>query len=52
MHGDSLNSILKNKEIKELIDSNVFSKIVLLSSGKIPGIVEKIYDTSKLGGVA
>ena len=52
MHGDSLNSILKNKEIKELIDSNVFSKIVLLSSGKIPGIVEKIYDTSKIGGVA
>ena len=44
MHGDSLNSILENPNIKELLDMNIFSKIILLSSGKIPGIVEKIYD--------
>lgn len=44
MHGDSLKSVLENTNVKELIDMNVFSKIILLSSGKIPGIVEKIYD--------
>lgn len=47
MHGDSLNSIMKNPNVKELLDMNVFRKIIVLSSGKIPGIVEKIYD----GGV-
>ena len=36
--------VLENTNVKELIDMNVFSKIILLSSGKIPGIVEKIYD--------
>lgn len=44
MHGDSLKSILENENIKELMDMKIFSKIILLSSGKIPGIVEKIYD--------
>lgn len=52
MHGDSIKSIVRNKEIKELLDLNIFSKIIILSNGKIPGIVEKIYDTEKLGGVA
>ncbi len=52
MHGDSIKSILKNENIKELLDLNIFSKIVILSSGKVPGIVEKIYDTETLGGVA
>lgn len=52
MHGDSIKSILKNENIKELLDLNIFSRIILLSSGKIPGIVEKVYDTQKLGGVA
>lgn len=44
MHGDSLKSIVENPNIKELLDMKIFSKIILLSSGKIPGIVEKIYD--------
>ena len=52
IHGDSLKSILKNENIKELLDLNIFSKIILLSNGKIPGIVEKVYDTQKLGVVA
>lgn len=52
MHGDSVKSILKNENIKELLDLNIFSKIVVLSNGKIPGIVEKVYDTESLGGVA
>lgn len=52
MHGNSIKSILKNTKIKELLELNVFSKIIILSSGKIPGIVEKIYDTHSLGGVA
>lgn len=50
MHGDSIKSILKNPNVKELLDLDIFSKIILLSSGKIPGIVEKIYDTKDLGG--
>lgn len=52
MHGDSITSIIKNKDIKELLDLNIFSKIIILSNGKTPGIVEKVYDTNKLGGVA
>ena len=52
MHGDSLSSILKNKNIRELLNLNIFSKIVILSNGKIPGIIEKIYDTESIGGVA
>ncbi len=50
MHGDSVSSISKNSNIKELLDENIFSKIILLSQGKIPGVVEKIYDTKNLGG--
>ena len=52
MHGDSITSIIKNKDIKELLDLNIFSKIIILSNGKTPGIIEKVYDTNKLGGVA
>ena len=52
MHGDSIKSILKNENIKELLNLNIFSKIILLSNGKIPGIIDKVYDTEKLGGVA
>lgn len=52
MHGDSITSIIKNKDIKELLDLNIFDKIIILSNGKIPGIIEKVYDTNKLGGVA
>ena len=52
MHGDSIKSIIKNENIRELLSLNIFSKIILLSSGKIPGIIEKVYDTEKLGGVA
>ncbi len=50
MHGDSIKSILKNPNVKELLDLDIFSKIIILSSGKVPGIVEKIYDTKDLGG--
>lgn len=53
MHGDSLQDINKNKDIKELLDMNTFSKIIILSNGKVPGIVEKIYDLETVaGGVA
>ena len=53
MHGDSLQDINKNKDIKELLDMNTFSKIIILSNGKVPGIVEKIYDLEAVaGGVA
>lgn len=51
IHGDSLNSINKNDDIKELLNLKIFSKIIILSNGKIPGIVEKIYDTDSIGGV-
>ena len=52
MHGDSLKSVMKNPEVKELLDLNIFSKIIILSNGKTPGIIEKIYDTKELGGAA
>lgn len=49
MHGDSLSKITKNPKIKELLDNYVFEKIILLSSGKKKGVVQKIYDL-KSGG--
>ena len=49
MHGDSIKNILKNPSVKELLDLDIFSKIIVLSSGKFPGIVEKIYDTNSIG---
>lgn len=48
MHGKGIDSIIKNVNMKELIDKKAFSKIIILSSGKIPGIVEKVYDGEKL----
>ena len=48
MHGKGIDSITKNENMKELIDKKAFSKIIILSSGKIPGIVEKVYDGEKL----
>ena len=48
MHGKGIESILKNSNMKELIDRKAFSKIIVLSSGKIPGIVEKVYDGEKI----
>lgn len=44
MHGDNLKSVTLNKEMRELLDMKIFSKIVILSRGKVPGIVEKILD--------
>lgn len=50
IHGDSLSSISKNGDINELLDLKIFSKIVILSNGKIPGVIEKIYDIETIGG--
>ena len=49
IHGDSIRTLLKNPNIKELLELNIFSKIILLSSGRTPGIIEKIYDTKDIG---
>lgn len=50
IHGDSLEDILKNKDIKELIDSGKFCNVIVLSNedGKI-GKVKEIY--SDLGKI-
>lgn len=52
MHGDSIKSVIKHKAVKELLDMNIFSKIIILSSGDVPGVIDKIYDTKTLGGAA
>lgn len=44
MHAGSIENLIKNPGIKELLDLGIFSKIILLSTGKMPGIVEKVYD--------
>ena len=49
MHGDTIKAILKNPNIKELLDLEIFSKVILLSSGIVPGIIEKIYDVKDIG---
>lgn len=49
MHGDTIKAILKNPNIKELLDLKIFSKVILLSSGRVPGIIEKIYDVKDIG---
>ena len=44
VHGDSIEDIRNRKELKNLLDEELFKKVILLSARKGPGTVEKIYD--------
>ena len=44
VHGDSIEDIENRKELKNLLDKELFKKIIILSSKKGPGTIEKIYD--------
>ena len=44
VHGDSMEDIRNRKELKSLLDEELFKKVILLSAKKGPGTVEKIYD--------
>ncbi|WP_455538135.1 stage III sporulation protein AA [Terrisporobacter sp.] len=44
VHGDSIDDIRNRKELRNLLDENLFKKVILLSARKGPGTVEKIYD--------
>lgn len=44
VHGDSIEDIKERKELSNLLDKELFKKVIILSSRKGPGTVEKIYD--------
>ena len=44
VHGDSIEDIRNRKELKNLLDEELFKMVILLSARKGPGTVEKIYD--------
>ncbi|UPA29548.1 stage III sporulation protein AA [Terrisporobacter glycolicus] len=44
VHGDSIEDIRNKKELNNLLDEELFKKVILLSSKRGPGTVEKIYD--------
>ncbi len=44
VHGDSIEDIKNRKELSSLLDKELFKKIIILSSKKGPGTIEKIYD--------
>lgn len=44
VHGDSIEDIKNRKELSNLLDKELFKKVIILSAKKGPGTVEKIYD--------
>ena len=44
VHGDSIEDIRNRKELRNLLDEELFKRVILLSARKGPGTVEKIYD--------
>ena len=44
VHGDSIEDIRNRKELKNLLDEELFKKVILLSAKRGPGTVENIYD--------
>ena len=44
VHGDSIEDIKNRKELSNLLDKDLFKKIIILSAKKGPGTIEKIYD--------
>ncbi|MGM9532043.1 stage III sporulation protein AA [Intestinibacter sp.] len=44
VHGDSIEDVKNRRELKNLLEGDLFKKVVILSSRKGPGTVEKIYD--------
>ena len=44
VHGDSIDDIRNRKELKNLLDDELFRKVILLSAKKGPGTIENIYD--------
>lgn len=44
VHGDSIEDIKNRKEMSNLLDQDLFKKVIILSAKKGPGTIEKIYD--------
>ena len=44
VHGDSIEDIRNRKELSQLIEKDLFKKVIILSAKKGPGTIEKIYD--------
>lgn len=44
VHGNSIEDIRNRKELKDLLDEQLFKKVIILSAKRGPGTIEKIYD--------
>ena len=47
VHGNSIDDIKNRKELKKLLEGELFKTIIILSAKRGPGTVEKIYDTEE-----
>ena len=48
VHASDYNDLLKRRQVKEILDTGAFSKIVLLKSSMTPGKIEGIYDAAEV----
>ncbi|RDY24854.1 stage III sporulation protein AA [Romboutsia maritimum] len=44
VHGDSIEDIKSRKELSNLLDKELFQKVILLSAKEGPGTIDKVYD--------
>jgi len=44
VHGDSIEDIRSRKGLSQLLEKDLFKKVIILSAKKGPGTIEKIYD--------
>ncbi len=48
VHASDYNDLLKRTQVKDILDTGAFSKIVLLKNSLTPGEIEGIYDASEV----
>ncbi len=48
VHASDYNDLLKRTQVKDILDTGAFSKIVLLKNSLTPGEIEGIYDVSEV----
>lgn len=48
VHASSFSELSKRPQIKKILESGAFDKVVLLKSGKKPGVISNIYEVGEL----
>ena len=48
VHAADYDDLIKRPQIKDILDTGAFSKIILLKSAKAPGEIDSVYDVSEV----